>query len=126
MVRAQIERLGDSHPVLRVLVLEDICRQKTHAVVLLEESSRFLRRLAAAHLELARRDEDHLHLHPTAQVYRKLLRRLFRLAESSPRHCEKHDTPNHKVSHNVPSQHGPGDAHAEPGRPTDPANWQEL
>ena len=61
MVGAQVERLGDPHAVLRVLVFEAVCFQRILAVGLVEEGSRVLRRLAAAHLELARRDERQLH-----------------------------------------------------------------
>ena len=61
MVSAQIERLGDPHPVLRVLVLEVIGLQKTLAVGLVEEGRRLLCRLVAAHHKLARWDEHQLH-----------------------------------------------------------------
>ena len=61
MVGAQVERPRDPHAVLRMLVLEKTCLQKILAVGLVEEGGRVLGRLAAAHLELARRDEHQLH-----------------------------------------------------------------
>ena len=50
-----------------------------------------------AHREGTGRDQYEIQLHSAAQVHRKFLRRLLRLAESSPRHCEKHQAPNREL-----------------------------
>ena len=62
-VLAQVERLGDPHPVLRLLVGRGVPV-----------------RIGRAHHELARRNQDHLQLHAAAQAKSNLLGQTFRCA----------------------------------------------